>query len=66
MYKRQIENKSRVAEGLLSVTDRKAQKADSDVIKKAYEKLRPMAKGQVEAAAPRLARLLEKHAEKTG
>jgi len=61
-----IENKSRVAEGLLSVTDRKAQKADSDVIKKAYEKLRPMAKGQVEAAAPRLARLLEKHAEKTG
>jgi hypothetical protein len=35
------------------------------MLKKAYEKLRPMAKGQVEAAAPRLAQLLEKHADKT-
>jgi hypothetical protein len=59
-----LENKSRMAEGLLGVTDRKAQRADG-VLKKAYEKLRPMAKGQVEAAAPRLAELLEKHAEKT-
>jgi hypothetical protein len=59
-----VENKSRVAEGLLGVTDRKAQNADG-VLKKAYEKLRPLAKGQVEAAAPRLAQLLEKHAEKT-
>lgn len=59
-----LENKGRVAEGLLGVTDRKAQNADG-VLKKAYEKLRPLAKGQVEAAAPRLAQLLEKHAEKT-
>lgn len=60
-----LENKSRVAEALLGVTDRKAQRADSGMLKKAYEKLRPLAKGQVEAAAPRLAQLLEKHAEKT-
>lgn len=60
-----LENKSRMAEGLLGVTDRKAQKADNVVLKKAYEKLRPLAKGQVEAAAPRLSQLLEKHAEKT-
>jgi hypothetical protein len=59
-----LENKGRVAEALLGVTDRKAQNADG-VLKKAYEKLRPLAKGQVEAAAPRLAQLLEKHAEKT-
>jgi hypothetical protein len=59
-----LENKSRVAEALLAVTDRKAKNADG-VIKKTYEKLRPLAKGQVEAAAPRLAQLLEKHAEKT-
>jgi hypothetical protein len=59
-----VENKGRMAEGLLGVTDRKAQGADG-VLKKAYEKLRPLAKGQVEAAAPRLAQLLEKHAEKT-
>lgn len=60
-----IENKSRVAEALLGVTDRRAQRADSGALKKTYEKLRPLAKGQVEAAAPRLAQLLEKHAEKT-
>lgn len=60
-----LENKSRMAEGLLGVTDRKAERADNAVLKKAYEKLRPMAKGQVEAAAPRLSQLLEKHAEKT-
>ena len=59
-----VENKGRMAEGLLGVTDRKAQGADG-VLKKAYEKLRPLAKGQVEAAAPRLSQLLEKHAEKT-
>jgi hypothetical protein len=59
-----LENKGRMAEGLLGVTDRKAARADG-VLKKAYEKLRPLAKGQVEAAAPRLADLLERHAEKT-
>jgi hypothetical protein len=60
-----LENKSRMADALLGVTDRKAQRSDSGTLKKAYEKLRPLAKGQVEAAAPRLAELLEKHAEKT-
>ena len=59
-----VENKSRTADSLLGVTDRKAQRADG-VLKKAYEKLRPLAKGQVEAATPRLGQLLEKHAEKT-
>lgn len=59
------DNRARVAEALLGVTDRKAQRADNGMLKKAYEKLRPLAKGQVEAAAPRLAQLLEKHAEKT-
>lgn len=59
-----LESKGRVAEGLLAVTDRKAQRAEG-MLKKAYDKLRPLAKGQVEAAVPRLSQLLEKHAEKT-
>jgi hypothetical protein len=59
-----LDNKGRVAESLLAVTDRKAQRADG-MLKKAYDKLRPLAKGQVEAAVPRLSQLLEKHAEKT-
>lgn len=57
------ENPSRVADGLLAVTDRKAEKAKSQVVKSAYEKLRSSAKKQVEQACPRLATLLERHAQ---
>jgi hypothetical protein len=35
------------------------------VVRGAYDKLRPTAKKQVEAAAPRLGDLLERHADKT-
>ena len=59
-----IEHKSQVADALLAVTDHKAQKA-SGAIRGAYDKLRPMAKKQVEAAAPRLAAMLERHAAPT-
>jgi len=56
------DNPSRVADALLAVTDRKAEKAKSQVVKSAYEKLRGSAKKQVEGACPRLAGLLERHA----
>ena len=55
-------NSDRVADALLKVTDGKAGKTSSGGVRSAYEKLRPMAKKQVEAAAPRLASLLERHA----
>jgi hypothetical protein len=55
-------NADRVADALLAVTDRRAQKADNATIKKAYEKLRPTAKKHVESAAPRLAELVDRHA----
>ena len=57
-----LEHQGRVADALLAVTDRRAERADSATIKGAYSKLRPIAKKQVEAAAPRLATLLERHA----
>jgi hypothetical protein len=60
------ENASRVADALLEVTDRRAKDAKRQVIRSAYDKLRPMAKKQVEAAAPRLADLLDRHAARTG
>lgn len=60
-----LENQGRVADALLRVTDQKAERADSAAIKAAYSKLRPMAKKQVEAAAPRLSKLLERHAAPT-
>lgn len=53
--------KSTVASALLSVTDTKAQRANSELVKKTYEKLRPSAQKQVEVATPRLATLLNRH-----
>jgi hypothetical protein len=55
-------NGSRVADALLSITDDKAKRAKSAMVKGTYEKLRGSAKKNVEAAVPRLAAMLEKHA----
>jgi hypothetical protein len=50
-----------VAEALLAITDGRAQRAKNQGLKTAYEKLRPTAKKHVEAAVPRLGRLIEKY-----
>ena len=55
-------NATRVADALLAITDAKAQKAKSGVVKSTYDKLRGSAKKNVEAAAPRLGKMVEKHA----
>lgn len=55
------DNKGRVADALLAVTDARAKKSDKGVVKGTYEKLRGSAKKNVEEAIPRLGRLLEKH-----
>ena len=52
---------SRVADALLAITDGKAAKSKSGIVKSAYEKLRPTAKKNVETAVPRLSRLVDKH-----
>src|SRR4051812_7635578 len=51
-----------VAEALLAITDLRAQRAKNQAIKSTYEKLRSSAKKHVEAAVPRLGRLVAKHA----
>jgi hypothetical protein len=51
-----------VSEALLSITDQRAQRAKNQAVKSAYEKLRGSAKKHVEAAVPRLGRLVAKHA----
>jgi hypothetical protein len=56
-------NAGRVADALLAITDARAARAERAVIKSTYEKLRPSAKKQVEAAAPRLGALLDRHAK---
>ncbi|HEY3236808.1 MAG TPA: hypothetical protein VGJ84_18970 [Polyangiaceae bacterium] len=55
-------NAGKMADALLSITDKRAETARRAAIKKAYEKLRPTARKHVEAAAPRVGRLLERHA----
>jgi hypothetical protein len=54
-------NSGRVADALLAITDEKAKRAKSGVVKSTYEKLRGTAKKNVEAAVPRLGKLIEKH-----
>jgi hypothetical protein len=54
-------NSGRVADALLAVTDEKEQRAHRAIVKSTYDKLRPSAKKQVEAAAPRLGAMLDRH-----
>lgn len=55
-------NASRVADALLSITDEKAKRSKSGMVKGTYEKLRGSAKKNVESAVPRLGAMIEKHA----
>ena len=54
-------NSGKVADGLLAITDDRARRSSSGLVKGTYEKLRGSAKKNVEAAVPRLGRLIEKH-----
>jgi hypothetical protein len=56
-----VSNSGRVADALLSITDAKAQKSKSGVVKGTYDRLRGAAKKNVEAAVPRLGKLIERH-----
>lgn len=56
-----VDHASEMADALLTVTDERAQRAKNRTLKKAYEKLRPMGKKQVEAAMPRVGRMLARH-----
>ena len=58
-----LSDKTRLANALLAATDRRAEKAESGVVRKSYDQLRPAAQKHVEAATPRLARLLDKYGE---
>jgi hypothetical protein len=55
-------DRSRVAEALLAITDQRAQRSPHGSIKAAYERLRGIAKKNVEEAVPRIGTLIAKHA----
>ena len=52
---------SDVAEALLGLTDEKAKNSKNGLVRGTYDKLRGTAKKNVEAAAPRLGKLIESH-----
>jgi len=54
-----------VSEALLAISDERAARAKNGTLKKAYEKLRPTGKKHVEAAVPRIGRLIGKYATAT-
>lgn len=56
-----VSNPARVADQLLAITDARAARAENQMVKKTYEKLRDGAKKHVEAAVPRLGDLFSRH-----
>jgi hypothetical protein len=56
-----VAHSPRVAEALLAITDDKARRAKNALVKGTYDKLRGTAKKNVEAAVPRLGKMIETH-----
>jgi hypothetical protein len=50
-----------MADALLAITDRRAERAKNRTLASAYHKLRPKGKTHVELAAPGIGRVLDKH-----
>ena len=55
-------NSSRIANGLLTITDERAKKTDLATLRKVYNKLRPYAQSSVEEALPAVGDLVQKYA----
>ncbi len=61
-----IQNRSRTADMLLSITDSKIEKSSNGVVRASYNKLRKSVKGDVEEAVPGLAQILGRHTQVAG
>jgi hypothetical protein len=57
-----IQNRSRTADTLLSITDARIEKAQNGVVRASYGKLRKSVKSDVEEAVPSFAKLLANYA----
>lgn len=56
-----LSSRPEAAEALLCVTDARAEETPSEAMRKAYTKLRPHGRRNVEEALPRLGALIDKH-----
>lgn len=59
------DHRKKASNALLSITDDKADEADSKLVRKTYHKLRGQAEGHVEEALPGVGRLIDKHAPRS-
>lgn len=58
-----IQNRTRAADTLLSVTDARIEKSDNGIVRASYNKLRKSVKSDVEEAVPGLALIIANHAQ---
>ena len=56
-----VSNAAAIANALLSITDKRAERSKIRALVKAYQKLRPQGQKHVQEAVPRIAKLLSKH-----
>ena len=57
-----VDQRTSMAEALLSITDDRAQRTSNRPVRRAYQRVRGSARGYVEAAAPGIAGLIKAHA----
>ena len=55
-----VQHDARIADALLSITDRRAERSRHKTLVKAYQKLRPQGQKQVVAAMPRIGAMLKR------
>lgn len=56
-----VSHAASIADALLSITDKRAERSKIRALVKAYQKLRPQGQKHVQEAVPRVAKLLVKH-----
>jgi hypothetical protein len=56
-----VPRSNEIAEALLAITDRRAERFSSGLIKKTYKKLRPMGKKNTAEAVPGICRLIDRY-----
>lgn len=58
-----IQNRSRTADAVLSVTDARIEKTNNGIVRSSYNQLRKSAKNDVEEAVPALAKIIDNYAK---
>ncbi|MBD0268605.1 hypothetical protein [Pseudanabaena sp. FACHB-2040] len=56
-----VQNRSRTADTLLSVTDARIEKTNNGIVRSSYSKFRKSVKGDIEAAVPGMAKIIDAH-----